>query len=49
MPIQNYLLPALEHLLTWDLSDEACCQVLSNQAGLLAGAAADQGSWDSDL
>ena len=49
MPIQNYLLPALDHVLDWDLPDEACGQALSNQAGLLAGAASDQGSWDNDL
>lgn len=49
MPIQHFLLPALDHVLDWDLPDEACSQALSNQAGLLAGAASDQGSWDSDL
>lgn len=48
MPIQNYLIPALEHVLTWDLPDEACGQALSTQAGLMAGAAADQDSWDNE-
>jgi hypothetical protein len=48
VPIHNYLIPALEEVLNWDLSDEACCRAASDQAGLMAGAAADQGNWSSE-
>lgn len=48
MPIQNFLIPALERVLSWDLPDEVCSQALSHEAELMAGASPDYGSWDSE-
>ena len=33
----NYVLDALDQILSWDLPDDACPQAVSTLAGLLAG------------
>lgn len=48
MPYQNFLMPALERILAWDLPDVACGHALSNEAGLMAGVNPEPESWDSD-
>ena len=43
MQFQDFLIPALERVLSRDLPDEACGQALSNEAGLMARADPEQG------
>lgn len=45
MPIENFLLPALETVLDWDLAGGVSGQALWQQAGLLACVDPEQGSW----
>ena len=48
MQFQNFLIPALDRFLAWDLPDEACSQALTNEAGLMAGSDPEQGTWPGD-
>lgn len=41
MEIDDYLLPALDQVLDWDLPDGACGVAIAQQAALLAGADMD--------
>jgi len=36
MQLHNYVIDALEAVLSWDLPEEACADALSSQAGHLA-------------
>ena len=44
-PNQNYLIDALDTVLTWNLPDESLPLALVNQAQLMAGFDADEG-WE---
>jgi len=48
MPIENFLLPALETVLDWDLAGDVSGQALWQQAGLLACVDPEQGSWSRE-
>jgi hypothetical protein len=48
MQFQDFLIPALERVLAWEIPDEVCGQALSDEAGLMAGADPEQGGWDYD-
>ncbi len=37
MPYQNFLLDAVNEVLTWDIPDEALADAVKAQAGLMAG------------
>ena len=42
MQLQSYYLDALDHVLGWNLPDEACPQAVTAQAGHLAGLDSDE-------
>jgi hypothetical protein len=46
MNIDNFVIDALERVLTWDLSDDACLDAVATQARLMAGL--DSEEFDSD-
>ena len=48
MPIENFLIPALETVLDWDLAGDVSGQALWQQAGLLACVDPEQGSWSRE-
>jgi hypothetical protein len=48
MPIENFLLPALETVLDWDIAGDVSGHALWQQAGLLACADPEQGSWSRE-
>ena len=45
---QNYLIDAINEVITWDLPDELFHVAISDQARLLAGFAAEDG-WAEDV
>jgi len=42
MQLHSYLIDALDRVLSWDLSDDACPEALTAEAELLAGVDPDQ-------
>lgn len=48
MTSQNFLLPALERVLSWDIPDEVCGLALSDEAELMAGVHLEQSGWSVD-